>query len=49
LTQEPAIFDGTIKENLTYGLEEGLDYDEKKLWEALQMAQIDPLVKTQKD
>lgn len=39
LSQEPSVFDGSIRENLIYGLddEDGLDQD--KLWEAVDHAQ----------
>ena len=39
LSQEPAVFDGSIRENLVYGLDDEGDLDEKKLWEAVDHAQ----------
>lgn len=54
LPQEPAVFDGTIRENMEYAFEtppitpplsgEG-DNKEKKIWKALKKARIDDMVK----
>ena len=54
LPQEPAIFDGTIRENMEYAFSEtgvgnadlhSLQDREKLIWKALEKAQIDDLVK----
>ncbi len=44
LTQEPAIFDGTVRENLEYGISSDSSVDEWKLWQALEYAQFDGLI-----
>ncbi len=41
LSQEPWIFDGTIRENLEYAFDgENIENKEEKIWEALEKAQI---------
>ena len=40
--QDPIFFDGTILENLTFGIES----DEKKIWEALNIAQIKDFIES---
>jgi ABC-type multidrug transport system fused ATPase/permease subunit len=48
LSQEPWVFDGTIRENLEYAFDDnilGNENREKLIWEALKKAQIDEMVK----
>ncbi|MDD5770492.1 MAG: ATP-binding cassette domain-containing protein, partial [Candidatus Gracilibacteria bacterium] len=47
LSQEPAVFDGTIKENLEYAVNYNLD--EKNIWEALKNVGLNNLVKNSQD
>jgi len=47
LSQEPDIFDGTIRENLEYAFDKDISSKEKEkiMWEALKKAQIDEKVR----
>ncbi len=45
LSQDPAIFDWTIRENMEYALSDNHDYDDEIIWEALKKAQIDDMIK----
>ena len=44
LSQEPSIFDGTIKENLLYGVDVSQEIVEADMRNALKLAQIDTLI-----
>ncbi|MDD3119842.1 MAG: ABC transporter ATP-binding protein [Candidatus Gracilibacteria bacterium] len=48
LSQEPAVFDGTIKENLIYGLRKGINTTKEKLNEVIELAQCDFIEKLPK-
>lgn len=48
LSQEPSIFDWTIKENLLYGIEDN-DISDTQLWQALTYAHIDAHIKQLSD
>lgn len=41
LSQEPAVFDGTVYENLTYGIDTGTVITDTRIQESLQKAQCD--------
>ncbi len=45
LSQDPAVFDGTIRENLEYALPDNHEYDDEIIWKALKKAQIDEMIK----
>lgn len=45
LSQEPSIFDGTVKQNLLYWVNATQDTSEDDMWKALELAQVDWLVK----
>lgn len=44
LSQEPSIFDGTIKENLLYGVDATQTISEQDMRHALKLAQVDDLI-----
>jgi ABC-type multidrug transport system fused ATPase/permease subunit len=41
LSQEPPVFDGTVHENLVYGLENGTKVSVEKIQSAIEQAQCD--------
>lgn len=49
LSQEPAVFDGTIRQNLEYAMNENKQQQEKDIWEALKNVWLDELIKESKD
>jgi len=46
VSQESAMMAGTIRENLCYGLENGEDIPDERLWEVTEMAYADEFIKT---
>jgi ABC-type multidrug transport system fused ATPase/permease subunit len=49
LTQEPAIFDGTVRENLTYGVKSEQNTTDQQLIEACKLAMFDSVLEKMKD
>ena len=46
VSQESAMMAGTIRENLCYGLEDGENISDERLWEVTEMAYADEFIKT---
>lgn len=49
VSQENAMLSGSIRDNLTYGLENARDLSDQRIWEALEMAYADKFVKNLPD